>query len=57
MLNTLALILAVLALLFFSFRVIALLLKYHNDYFSYCRNEEKKACNYEDYKYCDSLKI
>ena len=57
MLNTLALILALLALLFFSFRVIALLLKYHNDYFSYCRNEEKKACNYEDYKYCDSLKI
>lgn len=55
-LENILLVMAVLTLTFFSLKGIIYLIKFHNDNFRYSQDEEKKACNYEDYQYCDRLK-
>ncbi|HNZ77890.1 MAG TPA: hypothetical protein PKG96_02480 [Bacilli bacterium] len=56
MLENILLVIATLILAFISLKGIIYLVTFRNDNFSYSRDEEKKACNYEDYQYCDKLK-
>lgn len=56
MLENILLVIATLILAFISLKGIIYLVTFRNDNFSYSRDEEKKACNYKDYQYCDKLK-
>ncbi len=56
MLENILLVIATLTLTFFSIKGIIYLVTFRNDNLRYSQDEEKKACNYEDYQYCDKLK-